>query len=98
MRISRPALGFLVAVLQGSAVLAPSAVAAQPLQLAQTQEVKPLAAVLRTIKAQIPGRALDARRSQQDGQIVYRVKWLGEDGQVREITADARSGRILRVR
>ena len=97
MRVTRPVLGLLIAVLQG-ATFAPAAAPAGPLVLAQAENLKPLAAVIRTIKARIPGRALDARRSEQNDRTVYRVKWLGEDGQVREITADARSGEILKVR
>jgi uncharacterized membrane protein YkoI len=76
------------------------AVMAEPsavLQLAQTGDVKPLAQVLQTIGQRFPGHALDAELVGQR-EPRYRVKWLGEDGKVREITADARSGEILDVR
>jgi uncharacterized iron-regulated membrane protein len=59
---------------------------------------QPLSAVLKQIDQRIPGRALDARRVERDGRNVYRVKWLGEDGKVRNVTVDAESGSILRVR
>ena len=77
-----------------------AAAAAPPgvLQLAQAEDVKPLAQVLRTIGARFPGHALDAELVGRGGERRYRVKWLGEDGKVREITCDARSGRILDVR
>lgn len=61
-------------------------------------EVKPLGSVLRTIARRFPGRALDAQLSRSDGDAVYRIKWLGDDGRVRDITVDARTGRILQVR
>jgi uncharacterized membrane protein YkoI len=67
------------------------------LQLAQTEDVKPLAQILQTIGERFPGHALDAELVRQ-GEPRYRVKWLGEDGKVREITSDARSGQILDVR
>ena len=67
------------------------------LHLAQAEDVKPLAQVLQTIGQRFPGHALDAELVAQ-GEPRYRVKWLGEDGKVREITADARSGQILDVR
>jgi uncharacterized membrane protein YkoI len=67
------------------------------LHLAQADDVKPLAQVLQTIGQRFPGHALDAELVSQ-GEPRYRVKWLGEDGKVREITADARSGQILDVR
>ncbi|HSA80574.1 MAG TPA: PepSY domain-containing protein [Geminicoccaceae bacterium] len=59
---------------------------------------QPLGAVLRTIGERYPGHALEARRIERDGRAVYRIKWLGDDGKVREITADARTGEILTVR
>jgi hypothetical protein len=59
---------------------------------------QPLGAVLRAIGERYPGHALDARRIERDGRALYRIKWLGDDGKVREITADARTGEILSVR
>lgn len=76
-----------------------SAAAAEPdgtLHVAQA-DVKPLAQVLDTIKQRFPGHALDAQLV-KEGDPVYRVKWLGEDGKVREVTSDARTGQILDVR
>jgi uncharacterized membrane protein YkoI len=73
--------------------------AAEPatLLLAQADDVKPLAQILETIGQRFPGHALDAQLDKQ-GEPTYRVKWLGEDGKVREVTADARSGKIIDVR
>lgn len=58
----------------------------------------PLDQVLRAIAGRFPGRALAAERAEQGGRQVYRIKWLGNDGKVREVLADARSGEILSVR
>jgi uncharacterized membrane protein YkoI len=69
-----------------------------PVVVAQAEEVQPLGRVLRRIEERYPGRALDAELIERERSPVYRVKWLGEDGQVREVTADARTGRILEVR
>ena len=76
--------------------LAPAAEPPGVLHLAQA-DLKPLAEILRTIGQRFPGHALDAELVRQ-GQPRYRVKWLGEDGKVREITSDARSGQILDAR
>jgi hypothetical protein len=57
----------------------------------------PLGAVLRQIEERWPGRALTARTIQRDGRPLYQIKWLGTDGQVRDIICDARTGQILRV-
>jgi uncharacterized membrane protein YkoI len=59
---------------------------------------RPLGAVLRSIAKRYPGRALDARQIERDGRALYQIKWLGDDGKVRDITADARTGQILQVR
>ena len=66
--------------------------------MAQAEGVQPLGRVLRQIEQRYPGRALDAELIEREQAAIYRIKWLGEDGKVREITADARTGRILDVR
>ena len=66
--------------------------------VAQAEGVQPLGQVLRQIGSRSPGRALDAQLIERGDPPVYRIKWLGEDGTVREVTADARTGRILAVR
>jgi uncharacterized membrane protein YkoI len=66
--------------------------------VAQAEDVQPLGKVLRRIEERYPGRALDAQLIEREQAPIYRVKWLGEDGKVREVTADARTGRILEVR
>jgi uncharacterized membrane protein YkoI len=66
--------------------------------LAQAEGVQPLGKVLRRIEERYPGRALDAELIAHEQAPIYRIKWLGEDGKVREVTADARTGRILEVR
>lgn len=57
-----------------------------------------LGTVLRRIDQRYPGRALAARTVERKGRTLYLIKWLGTDGRVRDITCDARTGEILRVR
>jgi uncharacterized membrane protein YkoI len=66
--------------------------------IAQAEGVQPLGRVLRGIEQRYPGRALDAELIERVEPPVYRIKWLGEDGKVREVRVDARTGRILEVR
>lgn len=61
-------------------------------------EALPLAEVLEVIQARHPGRALDADMVEEGGRLVYRIKWLGDDGTVLEISADARTAEILEQR
>ena len=66
--------------------------------VAQAEGVQPLGRVLRQIEQRYPGRALDAELIARAEPPVYRIKWLGEDGKVREVRVDARTGSILEVR
>ena len=59
---------------------------------------RPLAEILKVLEQRYPGRALDAEMRERNDRQVYRIKWLGKDGQVREVLADAVTGEILRVR
>jgi uncharacterized membrane protein YkoI len=76
----------------------PSSAALEELVMAQAEGVQPLGAVLRQIEQRFPGRALDAELIERTEPPIYRIKWLGEDGKVREVRVDARTGRILDVR
>ena len=66
--------------------------------IAQAQGVQPLGRILRAIGQSYPGRALDAELLEGAEPPVYRIKWLGEDGKVRDVRVDARTGNILEVR
>jgi uncharacterized membrane protein YkoI len=68
------------------------------IQLAQTEPQKPLQAVIKSIRKRVPGRALDARVVDRDGRQAYQIKWIGQNGRVHDITADAKSGKIVKIR
>ncbi len=88
----------LLLVLAAIVPLSPAAaVGSQPSLLLPVADQPPLGAVLRRIGQRYPGRALAAHVIERDGRSLYRIKWLGADGKVRDITADARTGEILRV-
>jgi len=81
------------------------AVAAQPLGYAgssdqeivrdqvQSGAILPLGEVLPGVKASVPGKLLDA---QLEG-ATYQIKLLQDNGQVRIVSVDARSGAIIGV-
>lgn len=64
-------------------------------QSAATDQAKPLESVLEAIKRRLPGRALGARMVEWQGRKAYEIRWIGENGKVHDITADAISGAIL---
>jgi uncharacterized membrane protein YkoI len=100
MVVAMPLLAVVVLVLGLAATPGPvwSAQPGGATVVAQAEGVQPLASVLRRIAARVPGRALDAQQTERNGQPIYRVKWLGEDGKVRDVIADARTGQILEMR
>jgi uncharacterized membrane protein YkoI len=65
---------------------------------AVAEQQKPLEIVLRSIRQRVPGRALDARLIERDGRSAYRIKWMGQNGKVHDIVADAVSGQIMKMR
>ncbi len=56
---------------------------------------KPLENVLQAIQRILPGRALDARIVDHSGRQAYEIRWMGDNGKVSDITADALSGEIM---
>ncbi|MEM7043653.1 MAG: hypothetical protein AAF543_12655 [Pseudomonadota bacterium] len=59
------------------------------------ERTKPLESVLEAIRKRLPGRALGARLVEWRGREAYAIRWMGENGVVSDITADAVSGDIL---
>lgn len=65
--------------------------------LLEKGEILPLAEIIRQTTARFPGKVLDVDLEEEDGKIVYEIEFLGEDGVVREMDVDARSGRLISV-
>ncbi len=61
-------------------------------------EAKSLEDVLESIQQSFPGRALDARVIDHSGRQAYKIRWMGDNGRVSDITADAMSGEIVERR
>lgn len=88
--LSLPGIGKL-GILPGSNNL----VADQPKAI---ERPKPLEAVLQAIKRRLPGRALGAKLVERRGRQAYEIRWMGDNGKVHDITADAVSGDIMEER
>jgi len=55
--------------------------------------------VARSVRRRVPGQLLDARLvKDRSGRLTYRLKILGRNGVMRNVTADAYTGAILGVR
>lgn len=66
-------------------------------QAVESGEIRSLKDILRQVKPQLDGRVLDTQLNDSGGNWIYRVKVLGNDGSVRILMIDARSGQILQV-
>ena len=68
----------------------------EALRLRQSGEVLSFQAILRQADERYPGaRLLEAELDDDDGQLIYDIELLTDDGVVRELEIDARSGRVL---
>lgn len=63
----------------------------------ESGEIRPLKDILRGVRGRVDGEVLDTQLNETGGSYVYRVKVLGNDGRVRVLMIDARSGQILQV-
>lgn len=64
----------------------------------QSGDARPLEDILAGISSRHPGRLLDAQLQSRGNRHVYRIKLLDPEGNVVELTVDARSAEVLQVR
>ena len=68
----------------------------EALRLRQSGEVLSFQAILRQADERYPGaRLLEAELDDDDGELIYAIELLTDDGVVRGLEIDARSGRVL---
>ncbi len=68
----------------------------EALRLRQSGEVLSFQAILRQADERYPGaRLLEAELDDDDGELIYDIELLTDDGVVRELEIDARTGRVL---
>jgi len=61
-------------------------------------EILPLEDILKNVRQTFPGRILEVELEKEDYHIVYEIEILGDDGIVREVHMDAKSGMPLFVK
>jgi len=67
-------------------------------RLLDSGEILPLEKILDNVRQTFPGRILGVELEREDGQIMYEVEILGEDGVVSEIYINARTGKVLSIK
>lgn len=60
--------------------------------------ILPLDALLQAVARQLPGRVVGVELEEDDGRMVYELKWLLPDGRRLEIELDASDGRWLQLK
>jgi len=89
------------AMLLASCLLVPAATLTLTPQPAQAQWALTQAASVSSsqaaeaVRARFGGRVLNVDQRERNGQVVYRVKILQDNGRLRTVLVDANSGRIL---
>lgn len=66
-------------------------------ELLQRGEILPLAQVLELVRRIEPGDVIEVELDRDDGVWEYQVKVLTPTGRVREVTLDARDGRLIKL-
>lgn len=61
-------------------------------------EIQPLGEILRVLSLRQPGKVLEVELEFKSGQWIYEIKMIQDDGVVREIKVNAKSGEILKIK
>ncbi len=68
------------------------------LELAQSNNLQPLPAIMARVEREVPGRVVDVQLDQSRSPWRYRFKVLTEAGNIVSVVCDAQTGRILSIR
>ncbi|KHL26596.1 hypothetical protein PK98_09555 [Croceibacterium mercuriale] len=94
---------FLLPLLLATPFVAAPANAGDPDEAARIRaavargQVLPLPRILALARTRVPGDMLKVELEEEDGRIAYEIKILTPAGRIREVTLDARTGRVLEV-
>ena len=64
-------------------------------RLLESGEILPLEVILEKVRQVLPGKVLEVELENEDRKVVYEMEILGDDGVIREVYVDAKSGEIL---
>ena len=64
-------------------------------RLLDSGEILPLEAILKNVRQIFPGKILEIELENEDQQIVYEIEILGNNGVIKEIYINARTGKLL---
>ena len=64
-------------------------------RLLDSGEILPLELILENVRPIFPGKVLEIELEKEDKQIVYEIEILGDNGVIKEIYIDAKTGKLL---
>ena len=64
-------------------------------RLLDSGEILPLEIILKNVRQIFPGKVLEIELEKEDKQIVYEIEILGDDGVIKEIYINAKTGKLL---
>jgi uncharacterized membrane protein YkoI len=69
----------------------------EALRAVQSGQILPLNRLLDIAQREVPGEVVDVDLEHDDGRLEYEIEILGQNGRVRTVTLDARTGAVLEV-
>jgi len=66
--------------------------------LLEQGKILPLSDIIKQASAHYPGNVLEVELEEKNGEIVYEIELLGDDGVIMEMLIDARSGRMISLK
>ena len=67
-------------------------------RLREAGEILPLDNILTSLQQTHPGKVLEVEMEKKRDHIIYEIELLGDDGVIREIYIDARSGELIKIK
>ena len=64
-------------------------------RLLESGDILPLEIILKDVRQIFPGKVLEVELEKEDQQIVYELEVLGDDGVIKEIYINAKTGKLL---
>jgi uncharacterized membrane protein YkoI len=64
-------------------------------RLLDSGEILSLEVILKNVRQIFPGKVIEVELEKEDGQIVYEIEILGDNGVITEIYIDAKTGKLL---
>ncbi len=64
-------------------------------RLLDSGKILPFEVILKNVRQTHPGKILEVELDKEDGRIIYEVEILGQDGVVKEVYINAKTGEVL---